>query len=104
MILELLTALFLIIGTTFILIGSLGVVNMPDVLCRSHALSKAMTLGISLMLIALWIDLGTEEAGLKVSLAIGFQFTTIPVSGHLFALFAYSLKKKTTTNNPQEPR
>jgi multicomponent Na+:H+ antiporter subunit G len=87
MITEIFTALFLLMGSIFIFISCLGVLNMPDTLCRSHALSKAMTLGISLMLIALWIHFDSNLVGLKVFLAITLQFITIPLSGHLFALY-----------------
>ena len=48
---ELFSACFLLGGAVFIFIGSLGVARLPDVLCRAHALSKALTLGIALMLI-----------------------------------------------------
>ncbi len=87
---EVFTALFLFSGIIFILIGCIGVLRLPDPLCRAHALSKALTFGISLMLIGFWIYLGAVLAGLKIALAIIFLFITIPLSGHLFAL--YSIK------------
>lgn len=85
---ELLTVLFLYGGIIFIFIGCLGGIRLPDALCRAHALSKALTLGISLMLIGFWIHLGTALAGLKIALAIVFLFFTIPLAGHIFALYA----------------
>lgn len=91
---ELLVAFFLLSGVFFILIANLGILIMPDVICRAHALSKAVTLGFILMLIGLWIHLGTETVGLKVLLTILFQFITIPLSSHLFIYYvAYKLKK-----------
>jgi len=95
MVLEFLSSFFLISGSLLILIGCIGIVNMPDVLCRAHALSKAVTLGIILMLIGLWFTLGPEKAGFRIFLAISFQLFTIPVAGHLFALMAY--KKRIAT-------
>jgi len=85
---DLLISILLITGSSLILIASYGIIKMPDVLCRSHALSKAMTLGASLMLLALWVNFGTADIGLKAALAIVFQFITIPVGGHLFAYYA----------------
>lgn len=87
-----LTAIFLLSGACFIFLGGLGVVRLPDVFCRGHALGKAMTLGISLMLIGLWIHIGIGEAGIKVIIAIMFQFATIPVAAHLLTLHAYKNK------------
>ena len=83
------SGLFLIIGMLFILIGTIGIITLPDVLCRAHAVSMALVLGISLMLLGLWVHLGTEAAGLKILLAISFQFGTTPVAGHLFGFYAY---------------
>lgn len=84
---ELISAFFLLSGVLFILIANLGILIMPDVLCRSHALSKAVTLGILLMLMGLWTYLGSEAVGLKILLAILFQFITIPLSSHLFVFY-----------------
>lgn len=84
---ELISAIFLLLGVLFILIANLGILIMPDVICRAHALSKAVTLGILLMLIGLWIYLGPEAVGLKILLTILFQFITIPLSSHLFIFF-----------------
>lgn len=75
-------------GTAFILIAALGLLRFPDVLCRSHAVAKASTLGIFLVLLGLWLTLGVEAAGLKILLAIFFQVATIPVASHLVALLA----------------
>lgn len=91
---ELFVIFFLSSGVLFILIANLGILIMPDVICRAHALSKAVTLGILLMLIGLWIHLGPEAVGLKVFLTILFQFITIPISSHLFIYYiAHHLKK-----------
>lgn len=91
---ELLVAFFLLSGVFFIFIANLGILIMPDVICRAHALSKAVTLGFLFMLIGLWIHLGTEGVGLKVLLTILFQFITIPLSSHLFIYYvAYKLNK-----------
>lgn len=85
---EILTGFFLLIGSLFILLSSIGVVRLPDGLSRSHALAKGMTLGISLMLIGLWIHLYEYGVGSKILLAIFFQLVTIPVASHLFGLIA----------------
>jgi len=86
---DILTAVCLVLGCVWILIASIGLVRLPDLLCRSHAMGKAMTLGITLVLLAVGIHLGLEQAGLKVFLAILFQFLTIPVAGHLLSLLAF---------------
>jgi len=84
-----LTSLLLVMGTVWIFIACIGLLRLPDLLCRSHAMGKAMTLGITLVLLAVALQLGLEQAGLKVFLAILFQFLTIPVAGHLLSLLAH---------------
>ncbi|MCC5833503.1 MAG: monovalent cation/H(+) antiporter subunit G [Opitutales bacterium] len=86
---EIIISFFILSGAIFILISAVGIYKLPDVFCRSHALGKGMTLGISLVLIGLWIHLGLQDAGVKVPLAILFQFVTIPVASHLLAQLAY---------------
>lgn len=83
-----LTASLLLTGAALILTAAIGVVRLPDVLCRSHAVAKAMTLGIFLMLLGLWVYLGERQTVLKIILAILFQLITIPVASHLLGLLA----------------
>lgn len=101
MIREIFTAILLLSGSTLTLIAAIGILRLPDVLCRAHALTKAMTMGISLLLIALWVHLG-HEVGLKILIAIAFQLLTIPVSGHLFGLIV--LRKQTPRWHPPSRR
>lgn len=88
MISDALTAVLLVFGSVFILISGIGLLRFPDLYCRAHSMGKAMTLGITLLLLGLWVHLGVELSGLKVMLAIFFQFLTIPVAGHLLCLLA----------------
>jgi multicomponent Na+:H+ antiporter subunit G len=91
LIVDILAAVFLLGGAFFVLVSAIGIVRLPDMLCRAHALAKAMTLGISLMLGGLWLSLllGAEVNGLKLLLAVGFQLLTIPVASHLLSLLAW---------------
>ncbi len=88
MINDLLTAILVLTGALFILTAAVGVVRLPDVLCRAHAVAKALTLGMFLMLLGLWVHLGESDVALKILLAIFFQVVTIPVASHLVALLA----------------
>jgi multicomponent Na+:H+ antiporter subunit G len=89
---DLFTSLLVLGGALLIAIASVGVVRLPDILCRSHAVTKALTLGIFLMLLGLWVYLGDSQPGLKILLAIFFQVVTIPVASHLIGLLAMEKK------------
>lgn len=86
---EVLTSILVLSGALLILAAAIGILRMPDVLCRSHAVAKAMTLGIFLMLLGLWVHEGEKGTSLKILLAVFFQIVTIPVGSHLVALLAF---------------
>lgn len=100
MFLEYLTISLFISGALIIFISTFGVMRLPDIYCRSHALAKSMPLGINLMLIGAWIHLGHDLVGFKTFLAIIFQAVSIPVAGHLLALIAF---KKNIPRWKQKP-
>ncbi|HLT31230.1 MAG TPA: monovalent cation/H(+) antiporter subunit G [Myxococcaceae bacterium] len=75
-------------GVFFVIVAAVGQIRLPDVFCRSHAIGKAMTLGV--MLIVLGYGLSVPDAPwLKLILLLIFQLMTIPVASHLFCLIAY---------------
>lgn len=75
-------------GGFFVIVAAVGTVRLPDVYCRSHALGKAMTLGIMLLLVGYGLRI-PETSWLKLATAALFQLVTIPVASHLFCLVAY---------------
>lgn len=80
--------LVMISGAFFVVVAAVGTIKFPDVYCRSHALSKALTLGIMLLLIG--YGLRTPDVSwIKLTLIVIFQFVTIPVASHLFSYAAY---------------
>ncbi len=83
-----LAALLAVAGGFFLMVAGVGVLRLPDAYCRSHALGKAMTLGIICILLAMGLAI-PDLAWWKVALAVAFQLVTIPVASHLFCLIAY---------------
>jgi multicomponent Na+:H+ antiporter subunit G len=80
--------LFAVIGCFFMIVAAIGVIRLPDLYCRAHALGKAMTFGIIFLLLALGV-LDNDASWLKIGIAIVFQFFTIPVASHLLCLVGY---------------
>lgn len=86
---EVITALFLLLGALFILIAGLGVLRMPDVFMRLSATSKAATLGVGLVLVATafyFDDFGITARALAT---IVFLLLTTPVAAHRISRAAY---------------
>lgn len=99
---EILICVMLLGGSLLMFLASLGIERFAGPLNRAHALSKASTLGICLLLGALWVSLDDEIAGLKILLVIVFSLLTIPLAGHLVALFAYQNDRTTLPTPPRK--
>ncbi len=82
---DIAASILLLIGTAFTLIGSIGLVRLPDFYTRMHAPTKATTLGVSAVLAAaaLTIPGGVLAVSLKALLAIVFLFLTAPIGAHM---------------------
>ena len=102
--LYVLSMISLLLGSLFILVAGIGILRLPDLLCRSHAVAKAMTLGICLMFLGLYLDLSGSgtSTGLKIILAVVFQLLTIPVSSHLLCQLAMDLDLPRWRGQPLE--
>lgn len=100
---EIVISLFLFFGSLLIMFGALGVIRFADPLCRSHALGKASSLGICLVLGGLWMALDDEIAGLKILLVMVFSLVTIPMASHLIALYVYNIQGTEVTLRPGKP-
>lgn len=88
------SALAALLGSLVMVVATLGLVRFPDVFCRAHAVGKGLTLGLALLFLGLWIDLGFDNTGLKLVAAILFQFITLPVASHLLARLSYEKRLK----------
>lgn len=84
---EIMISLLIIIGAGFTLVGSIGLVKLPDFYMRLHAPTKATTLGVGAILIASAIYFSLQDEGLSLHelLITLFLFITAPVSAHLMA-------------------
>ena len=76
------------IGVAFLLISSIGVIRLPDVLSRMHAVGKAGTLGISALLLSAGLYFQNGQIWLMAAL-IALFFVTAPISTAAMARAAY---------------
>jgi multicomponent Na+:H+ antiporter subunit G len=67
-VIELLAAVFLWSGLAFFVAGSIGLLRLPDLHSRLHALTKADNLGLGLLIIGLILLDGGLLLGLKLVL------------------------------------
>lgn len=72
-------------GVFFGLVATVGVLRLPDFYARTHAASKAETLGAVLTLSAVAIAIGEPLATVKTLLLLVFAFLTSPTAAHAIA-------------------
>ena len=82
---EWIISILLLIGGSFVLVGSIGLVKMPDFYMRLHGPTKATTLGMASLLTAAMVFFSTTQAGLSVKeiLISLFLLLTAPVSAYM---------------------
>lgn len=87
MLIELIVSVFLLIGASFALLGSIGLARLPDLFTRLHAPTKATTLGVGAMVLGSLIHFNMQGTSLTFrELAIMlFLFITAPVSAQMIA-------------------
>ncbi|MBI5781848.1 MAG: Na+/H+ antiporter subunit G [Rhodocyclales bacterium] len=84
---DVLIALLLLVGAFFGLVGSWGLVRLPQTMQRLHAPTKATTLGVGGVLLASMVYFGwvRGEWSIHELLITLFLFLTAPVSAFMLA-------------------
>ncbi|WP_086606240.1 Na+/H+ antiporter subunit G [Erythrobacter donghaensis] len=84
---ELLVSALIVLGASFALIGSWGMVRLPSLMERLHGPTKATTLGLGAMLVAsvAWFQLAEGVWTTHEILVSVFLFVTAPISANMIA-------------------
>lgn len=80
---EIISSVLIIIGVSFMLISTIGLLRFPDFYIRMSAITKGATLGLGFILSGMGIYFNEPDMFLKVVLIIGFTFITSPVAAHV---------------------
>jgi multicomponent Na+:H+ antiporter subunit G len=75
-------------GLLFYVAGSLGLLRLPDLYSRLHALTKADNLGLGLLTAGLVVHQGASYASLKLVLVWLLVLSASAASAHLIAQHA----------------
>jgi len=86
---ELICAILLVIGASFLLLAAVGEVRMPDLFTRMQPATKGATLGITCMLLADAVYFGQIGVTTRALATIAFFFLTAPVTAHLIGRASY---------------
>ncbi|WP_017999494.1 Na+/H+ antiporter subunit G [Paracoccus sp. N5] len=87
MVAEIVVSVLLVVGGFFGLVGSWGLVRLPDPMTRLHAPTKSATLGVGAVLIAsmVWFPARTGQFTWHELLIALFLFLTAPITGYMIA-------------------
>lgn len=79
----------IVIGLVFLVIGSIGMLRLPDVFSRAHALSLTDTLGAGFVLVGLAFYEGFTINFLRILIVLLLVFLMNPVISHATLRAAY---------------
>jgi len=78
-----------IAGAFFMLVGSVGLIRLPDFYTRNHATGKSDTLGIMLVIFGMILIEGLTLNSAKLLFILIFVFLTNPTGTHALANAAF---------------
>lgn len=88
---EYVVSALLLFGSTFMFVGAVGIVRMPDLFSRMQATTKSPTLGIGCVLAAVAVYYGQTGVSARAGLIIAFYFLTAPVAAHMIGRAAHRI-------------
>ncbi len=79
----------ILVGLFFLVVGSIGMLRLPDVFSRAHALSLTDTIGAFFVLVGLAVYEGLGVNFLKIVVVLALIFLLNPVIAHATVRAAY---------------
>lgn len=89
---EIIIAIFILLGSIFMLVAAIGLLRFRDTLSRLHATTKAPSFAMLLIVLAVCIYFGSAVLTFKALLLILFIYLAAPLAAH-------SISKTTKRNN-----
>lgn len=82
------------LGSMFILLAAVGILKMPDFYMRMSVSTKAVTLGVGLILVAAAFSFNDFAITTRVLAIIVFLLLTAPVAAHMIGRSGYFVRVK----------
>ena len=86
---EILSGVSLFLGVIALLVGSLGLLRLPDVFSRVHAVGMIDTAGAGFILLGMLFHTGLTLVGVKLIAVAIFLFFPSPIATHAVAQVAF---------------
>ena len=106
MLIDILSGLSIAAGVVALLTGSIGLIRLPDLYSRTHAVGMMDTAGVGFIILGLIIHEGFTLISVKLALVGIFLFFTSPIATHAVAQVAFrsGLKPVTDKRDDEEGR
>lgn len=86
---EFLASFLILVGSVFCLLAAVGLVRLPDLYMRLQATTKASTLGVGSLAIAVALTFGEVGVTARALLSFAFLLLTAPAGSHAIARAAH---------------
>lgn len=103
---EIVSAIVIMVGVLFVVIGAVGLLRLPDFYIRVSAITKAATVGVACIMIGVALNYNEISVALKAFAVVLFLMITSPIASHIIGRAAYNdgvpLWKKTQFDELEE--
>lgn len=86
---DIIAAVLMLGGMGFMMVAAIGLIRLPDLYTRMHAVTKAGTLGIGLLLVGVAVHMNDISFTTRSIAVILFVLLTAPVSAHMIGRAGY---------------
>ncbi|WP_148253536.1 monovalent cation/H(+) antiporter subunit G [Aidingimonas lacisalsi] len=86
---DVIKSILLLTGASFMLLAVVGLLRLPDLLTRLHATTKAATLGVAMVMVAVALHFAEVAVVARAFGVILFLLMTAPVAAHVIGRAGY---------------
>jgi multicomponent Na+:H+ antiporter subunit G len=97
------SAILLVGGAIFSVIGGVGLLRLPDFFMRLHGVGITDTMGAGFILVGLMFEAGLSLATVKLVMILFFLWITSPTSAHALAKAALTHGLSPRVNGKETP-
>lgn len=85
MIKDIISSIFILVGAIFMIISAIGMIRLPDFYIRNSASTKAVVLGVMLILSGVGIHFNDIMIFIEIFAILFFIFLISPLAAHIVA-------------------
>lgn len=85
LVLDIISGALMLIGAAFVLIGTAGLLRLPDALTEIHPAGITDTLGVGLIILGLAVEAGFSLVSVKLLIILVILVFTNPAASHALA-------------------